>query len=86
MSTPCVSRLKVTLPEKVRPKVDFEVQRDDAFQRLEHALHTAMSVGATFQGRFESGATRASATGGASAMRLVLEQVFDVDAHLLYKK
>jgi len=80
-STRCIAHLKVVLPVRVKPKLGFEVRQDESFRKFDEALHTAMVTAATFQGRFESGAKKGSGKIRPSAMKLVLEQVSDVEAH-----
>ena len=77
----CVADLKVVLPIRVKPKPSFEVRQDESFRKFEDALHGPMMAAATFQGRFESGTKKGSGKVRPSAMKLVLEQVSDVDAH-----
>jgi hypothetical protein len=42
------------LPEQMKPKVDFEVVRDEPFNQLFVDLRKGMNVLATFEGRFEA--------------------------------
>jgi hypothetical protein len=44
----------VVLPDQVKPKADFDVVRDDSFNRLFAELRKGMNVQATFEGRFEA--------------------------------
>lgn len=83
----CVAQLVVVLPDKVRPKPDFEVRRDEAFEEFEKALRTSMTIEATFLGQFQSAATgKQSGAARRAVLTLVLDRVSDVDAHVLYNK
>lgn len=44
----------LALPEKVNPKPDFDVVRDESFSQLFDSLRKGMNVQATFEGRFEA--------------------------------
>jgi hypothetical protein len=92
----CIAELTVVLPQKAEPKPDFDVRQDASFRKLQEALHTSMTAAGIFQGRFDLLGVRgdrkppatASRTGKMQrvAGRLVLEQVSEVDAHVLYNK
>ena len=85
-SVRCLAQLKVVLPERVKPSTGVELRRDDAFKKLDQALHTSMTIAATFQGKFESTAKTTAGKLRQSDLRLVLQQVSDVDAHVVYNK
>lgn len=85
-STRCVAQLKIIVPAEAKPGTGTELRRDDAFRRLDEALHASMTITGTFEGKFESSAKTTSTKVRQSALRLVLQQVADVDAHVVYNK
>jgi len=79
-STRCIGRISIVLPSYVKPEPSFMLLQDDAFRALESALHSSMSIDATFEGEFRAAKVRAGRP------VLVLSKVSDVDAHVLYRK
>jgi hypothetical protein len=83
-STRCLAQLPVVLPDRASPKPEFEVRRDEAYERFEKALGSSMTIEATFQGHLQ--ATGRRNRSGSVPLRLVLSQIADVDAHVLFNK
>ena len=83
-STRCGAELSVVPPDRANTSPDLDVRRDEAYERFEKALHSSMTIEATFQGQIK--AARRRLRGGTLQVRLVLDQVVDVDAHVLYNK
>lgn len=92
----------VVLPEQVKPRVDFEVVRDDSFSQFFDDLRKGMNVQATFEGRFEAlyiwrnqkqiwiGESREKSKGfgkkGQYGGRIVLHRVSDILARRVPRK
>lgn len=83
-STRCAVQLPVVLAENASARPDFEVRRDEAYARFEKALRSSMTIEATFEGQLQATGRRIKS--GTVPLRLVLSQVADVDARVLYNK
>lgn len=83
-STRCVAQLSVVLADNASPRPGFQLRRDEAYQTFEKALRSSMTIEATFEGLLQ--ATGRRKRSGTVPLRLVLCQVADVDAHVLYNK
>lgn len=66
-------RIEVVMPDDVKPKPDFNVEKDAAFTSLENALHERTAIEGVFEGRFDYKA------GGKDRLRLVVHRVSNLD-------
>jgi len=79
----CVGQLPVVFPDAIRPMPDFNLEKDETFQKLQKALRERTEIEATFEGRFDypvqDRMTRRNASGMRMPMRLVLRKVSNLD-------
>jgi hypothetical protein len=64
--------LALLLPEEVKPRPDFRIEKNEAFDRFQAALKERTHVEGSFQGRFDF------TKGRKTAMRLILERVSEL--------
>ena len=83
-SSRCVAQLSVVLADNASPRPDFRLRRDEAYQTLDKALRSSMTIEAIFEGRLQATGRRKRST--TLPLSLVLRRVADVDAHVLYNK
>ena len=64
--------LALLLPDEVKPRPDFSVEKNEAFDRFQAALKERTHVEGNFQGRFEL------TKGQKKTMRLILQRVSEL--------
>jgi len=97
---PCPSWMSIVVifPKQVKPPPNFDLVKDDSFNKFEEAMHHSrpINIEATFEGRFDSAVTiengkRTEASKGYGKKhqhngRIVLHRVSDVTARPLGRK